>query len=65
MLNQDNEITRGFAVSARGRVTRFSRREELEQGVFGQRRGHLDAQRHARAPGALPGKHPPARRAQH
>ena len=33
-LNQDNEITRGFAVSARGRVTRFSRREELEQGVF-------------------------------
>ena len=34
VLNQDNEITRGFAVSARGRVTRFSRREELEQGVF-------------------------------
>ena len=34
MLNQDNGITRGFAVSARGRVTRFSRREELEQGVF-------------------------------
>ena len=34
VLNQDNEITRGFAASARGRVTRFSRREELEQGVF-------------------------------
>ena len=34
VLNQDNGITRGFAVSARGRVTRFSRREELEQGVF-------------------------------
>ena len=61
VLNQDNEITRGFAVSARGRVTRFSRREERLR----QRRGHLGAQRHARAPGALPGKHPPARRAQH
>ena len=33
--------------------------------LYTSRRGHLGAQRHARAPGALPGKHPPARRAQH
>ena len=52
VLNQDNEITRGFAGGAGA-------------GRLRQRRGHLDAQRHARAPGALPGKHPPARRAQH
>ena len=34
VLNQDNDITRSFARRARGRVVRFSRREELEQGVF-------------------------------
>lgn len=34
VLNQDNDITRSFAQRARGRVVRFSRREELEQGVF-------------------------------
>ena len=34
VLNADNAITRGFAPEARGRVTLFSRREELERGVF-------------------------------
>lgn len=34
VLNQDNEITRGFGVEAPGRVTFFSRQQELEQGVF-------------------------------
>lgn len=34
VLNQDNEITRGFAPSAHGKVTFFSRKEELEKGVF-------------------------------
>lgn len=34
VLNQDNDITRSFAQRARGRVVRFSRQEELEQGVF-------------------------------
>lgn len=34
VLNQDNEITRGFAPEAQGRVTFFSRRQELEKGVF-------------------------------
>ena len=34
VLNQDNEITRSFAGEARGRVTMFSRRQELERGVF-------------------------------
>lgn len=34
VLNQDNEITRGFVPEAPGRVTRFSRRQELEKGVF-------------------------------
>lgn len=34
VLNQDNEITRAFAQRAPGRVTFFSRRQELEQGVF-------------------------------
>ena len=34
VLNQDNEITRGFAPEAPGHVTFFSRRQELEKGVF-------------------------------
>ena len=34
VLNQDNEITRGFAPDAPGHVTFFSRRQELEKGVF-------------------------------
>ena len=34
VLNQDNEITRGFAPEAPGHVTLFSRRQELEKGVF-------------------------------
>ena len=34
VLNQDNEITRGFASEAPGHVTFFSRRQELEKGVF-------------------------------
>mgnify|MGYP000461827144 CR=1 FL=1 len=42
VLNQDNGITRGFAVSARGRVTRFSRREELEQEIQRQERAVSD-----------------------
>ena len=33
VLNRDNEITRGFAQTAKGRVTLFSRREALERGV--------------------------------
>ena len=34
VLNQDNEITRSFAPEAPGRVTFFSRRQELEKGVY-------------------------------
>ena len=34
VLNADNGITSGFAPEARGRVTLFSRRAELEKGVF-------------------------------
>ncbi len=34
VLNQDNDITRGFAEMAPGQVTRFSRRETLERGVY-------------------------------
>ena len=34
VLNADNAITAGFAPEARGRVTLFSRRNELEKGVF-------------------------------
>ena len=34
VVNQDNPITCGFAEHARGRVTCFSRREELRRGVF-------------------------------
>ena len=34
VFNQDNEITRQFAAAARGRVTLFSRREDLKAGVF-------------------------------
>ena len=34
ILNQDNEITRNFAAEVHGKVTLFSRREELERGVF-------------------------------
>ena len=34
VLTQDNEITRGFAPEAPGHVTFFSRRQELEKGVF-------------------------------
>ena len=33
VLNQDNEITRAFAAHAPGKVTLFSRKEELEPGV--------------------------------
>lgn len=34
ILNADNDITRSFAAAALGRVTMFSRRQELEQGVY-------------------------------
>ena len=34
VLNADNAITRAFAPEAHGQVTLFSRREELERGVF-------------------------------
>ncbi len=34
VLNQDNDITRGFAAAAPGRVVLFSRREALARGVF-------------------------------
>ena len=34
VLNQDNEITRGFGPEAPGHVTYFSRQRELEKGVF-------------------------------
>ena len=34
VFNQDNEITRAFAERAPGRSVRFSRREELPQGVY-------------------------------
>ena len=34
ILNEDNEITRGFIPKAKGAVTLFSRQTELEQGVF-------------------------------
>ena len=34
VFNRDNAITHGFAETAPGRVMEFSRREELEQGVF-------------------------------
>lgn len=34
VLNYDNEITRGFAAYAKGRVRFFSRRERLPRGVF-------------------------------
>lgn len=34
VLNQDNEITRSFAPEAPGHVTFFSRRQELDKGVF-------------------------------
>ena len=34
VLNEDNDITRGFASKAPGRVTMFSRRRELEQGIY-------------------------------
>ena len=34
VLNADNAVTRAFAAEAMGQVTLFSRREELERGVF-------------------------------
>ena len=34
VLNRDNEITHGFEAEASGHVTFFSRRQELEKGVF-------------------------------
>ena len=34
VFNHDNDITRGFALSAVGRSVSFSRQEELEEGVF-------------------------------
>lgn len=34
VLNADNDITRSFAATAPGRVTLFSRREALEEGVW-------------------------------